>query len=155
VFKVPQFFDPLARVTFFVATQPAGSTEVEPWRDNADSLPPPAPLRRGIANNSIPLQPGDGVVHVSILTGERHKHGEQEELVAREAGMVREITRIEEDTMPPQRPLNAVAYRNFVQEMQAASFRFFIRQAARAVISTRHFHNDVSSIIVSYLEKSY
>jgi hypothetical protein len=146
---MPQFFDPKARVTFFVPTQPQGSVAIaiQPWQRLAadDDAPIGSPPLRKRHRTSRTLA-DEGIVHVSELTGERHTHGEIEE-VDREPGMQRVIA----ENVIPQRPLDADAYLAFAKELRVSSYRLFQRQATKAISEATGLDKDPSSVVALYL----
>ena len=142
------FFYPKARVTVVSSVQPRESIAInsQAWQVLGEELPvePPPPLRRN--HNRVRALAGDGIVHVSIVTGERHVHGELEE-VHHEPGMLRVIS----ENVRPQRPLEEELYRIFVTAIQTAALGLFQRQTTHAIVAATHLNKDPSAIIASYL----
>jgi hypothetical protein len=148
---MPRFFDPQARVTFFSSKKPQGAVAIirQPWQilGNDDIPLARPPLRRQHSTHHIDIFPeGDGIVHISVVTGERHTHGEIES-VNNEPGMKRVIS----EHVRPQRPLGADAYRAFALGIQNASLKLFQRKATKATSEATNLDKDTSSIIASYL----
>lgn len=145
---MPQFFDPKARVVFSSIVQPHGGVRITTpnWDlQNSEGIPMAMlPLRRSY-NNDMAL-PGEGIVHVSTLTGERHVHGELHE-VSNEPGMERVVA----EDVRPQRPLGSNEYHQFAQELRHAYFQLFQRQVIRAIEDETNLSLDNSAVSASYL----
>ncbi|MDA8561917.1 hypothetical protein N9L02_02250 [Gammaproteobacteria bacterium] len=144
------FFDPLARVIVKTNNQPQGSIKIisQAWeysQDNDDFPPACPPLRRQLAVDNI--LPGDGIVHVSTITGERHTRGEIE-IVNGEPGMVKVVA----EGVKPLRPLANVDYINFVSELDYKVDRFFKLKVKKIdKVINKHINNHEKSIVTSYL----
>lgn len=131
---MPQFFDPKARVVFSSTIHPNGCVHITPpiWelQDNNGIPMAMLPLRR--CYNISQALPGEGIVHVSTVTGERHIHGELQD-VSKEVGM----ERVYAENVRPQRPLDANQYDEFSAELALASFGFFQRQSLRILMEAK------------------
>jgi hypothetical protein len=148
---MPRFFDPRARVIINSETQPQNTVQIrhQPWEADESDIPlDPPPLRRGIGLDHLrKLQAeGDGIVHVSLFTGERHIHGEVEQ-VDHEPGMVRVIG----EDVRPLRPIGQEEYHNFAGELRSTSFTFFQRILTQAVFDGSGLDKDCRSVVCSYL----
>lgn len=141
---MPLFFDSYARMVLDLENQPEGSIKIvpQPWEtdslNNGFPLALP-PLRRGV--NGFRL-PGDGIVHVSTITGERHIHGELEE-VENEVGMKRVIS----ETPIPQRPLDQQTYKAFKRNLHG----IFQQKIAKAIEEATDLNSDVSLYSAKFL----
>jgi hypothetical protein len=140
-----RFFYPKARVTVLAAIQPIESIAISTSNPASDDLPLGLPLFRRQHNHKRALA-GCGIVHVSIITGERHEHGELEE-VQDEPGMVQVVA----EEVRPQRPLNDETYRVFVGQIHLVSGIFFQKWLIRTIDDATQLRKDASAVVASYL----
>jgi hypothetical protein len=140
---MPQFYNPFARVTFFSPVLQMLGHEIIPAFMPEHLLPL---LRR--SRNDIYRLPGDGIVHISTTTGERHTHGETQD-VSREQGMQRVVA----ENVRPQRPLDCDDYNTFSQDIRNAPMAFFERRVSvsQSELQKTNLDPDSITIVKSYL----